>query len=127
MGVMVYRLGIGKGVRALVASEPAVFHSSRPVLTAAEMISQFGIVLRQPIAVKLLNCAPDRPMDFPAALQQQAAVSNVLDYSVLEDVGRFGDHSLLVDDLQRFQLAQQPFKLPGEAGDPLKQADEELP
>jgi hypothetical protein len=54
-------------------------------------------------------------------------VSNVLNYGVLEDVGRFGDHPQLVDDLQRLQLAQQPLKLPSEAGDPLKQADEELP
>jgi hypothetical protein len=70
------------------------------------MISQFGIVFRQPIAIQLLDRGPDRPVQLLAAAHQEAVVSNVLDYGVLEDVGRFGDHPQLVDNLQRFQLAQ---------------------
>jgi hypothetical protein len=106
MGVMLYRLRIGKGVRALVAGESAVLHSSRPVLTAAEMISQFGIVFRQTITKKFLDRCADRPVQLPAASHQEAIVCDVLDYGVLEDVGRFRVHPELIDNLQRFQLAQ---------------------
>src|ERR1700722_19080833 len=45
---------------------------------------------------------------------------------MLENISGFGDHPQLIYDLQGFQLAQQALEFNGEAGNSLKQADEEL-
>ena len=69
----------------------------------------------------------DRPVQLPPPLAEQAAVGHVLDHGVLEDVGGLGQQALLVDDLERLQLAQQSLELLAHPGHSLQQADQELP
>src|SRR6266851_2594772 len=125
--IMLYSLGVSKRVSSLVACERAVPHRPGPVLAAGEVISQLRMVFRQSLAIELLNRYPDCAMQLLAALQQQAVVSHVLDYGVLEDIGWFGDQALLVDDLQRLQFGKQPFELSGKACNPFEQPNQELP
>src|SRR5207245_9458986 len=124
---MFHRLGVSKRVRGLVAGERAVPHRPGPVLAAGEVISQLGMMFREAIAIELLNRCPNCPMQLPAALQQQTVVSDVLDNSMLEDVGWFGDQALLVNDLQCLQFLQQPFELSGKACNSFEQPDQKLP
>jgi len=61
-----------------------------------------------------------------ASLDEEALIRDVLDHRVLEDVRGLGQKPLLVDDLERLQLGQQPVELASEIGDPIEQADEKL-
>jgi hypothetical protein len=65
-------------------------------------------------------------MQGAAPLAQQAVVGHVLDDRVLEDVGGLRQEALLVDELERLQLAQHRVHLLAHARDPAQRADQEL-
>src|SRR5208282_1649363 len=83
-------------------------------------------VLAWAVAVKFLDRFANAPMKVLAALHQQAAVGNVLDHRMLEDVRRLGEQSMLVDDFQRFQFSEQTLELAGQSGHSLEQSHDEL-
>jgi hypothetical protein len=66
-------------------------------------------------------------MQGPTSLHQEAIVGDILDHSVLKDVGRLRQEPLLVDDLQGLQLAQQPFESIGPPGHARQEPHQELP
>jgi hypothetical protein len=90
------------------------------------VVRQLLVVLMEAIRIELLDGAAHGLVELLATLDEKAVVRHVLDDRVLEDVRRLGQESLLIDDLERFQLAQQTIELTGEPGDALQQALEEL-
>src|SRR5208337_966873 len=83
-------------------------------------------VLAWAVAVKFFDRFANTPMKVLAALHQQAAVGNVLNHRMLEDVRRLGEQSMLVDDLQRFQFSEQTLELARQSSHPLEQSHDEL-
>ena len=119
--------GVGVGILGPVAGVHEVLEGLRPVLPLGEVMRQLFVVLGQPIGIELLDRGPDGAVQLPAPLLQQAVVGDVLDHGMLEDVGRFREKALLVDDLESLELLQEALERPAEAGDALQEPLEELP
>jgi len=96
------------------------------LLALDEVVRQLPVVVGEAIGIELFDRATDRAVELLPTLDEQALVGDVLDYRVLEDVGRLGQEPLLVDDLQRLQLLEETLQLARESRDPLEQPAEEL-
>ena len=59
-------------------------------------------------------------------LHEHRVVGDVVGQRVLEHVGELGEERLLVDQLERLELAQEVFRSTADIGDPLEQATGEL-
>lgn len=84
-------------------------------------------VLGRAVAVKLLDRLAHTAMKIFGALYQQAAVGNVLDNCMLEDVPRLGEKPVLVDDLQSLKFSEQAVEPAGHSSHPLEESHDELP
>jgi hypothetical protein len=85
------------------------------------VVSELAVMLREAVGVEILDRFGDGRVELLAPFAEQAVVGDVLDDGVLEDVGRLAQQALLVDDLERFELLEQPLELAGQPRDPLEQ------
>src|SRR5947208_2244606 len=118
---------VGVGVLGPIARAREVLERLGPLLAVLEMVRQLFVMLGETIGVEILDGVAHGAVQFFAPLHQEAVVGDVLDHCVLEDVGRLRQEALLVDDLERLELAQEAVDLGRQPGDPLQQPDEELP
>ena len=123
-GIKVQGRLVGIGALRLVPRPHEVLERARPLFPQAEVVGQFLVVVGQAVGVEFLDRSPNGWISTP--LHREALIGDILDHSVLEDIRRLGEEPLLVDDLQRLQLAEQPLQLAGEPGDPLQEMHQKL-
>jgi hypothetical protein len=77
-------------VGGAIAGQHAVAEAVVPLVALHEVMGQLGVVLGQAVRVQILDGAAHGAVQLLAPLHEQAAVGDVLDDGVLEDVRRVG-------------------------------------